>query len=558
MTARVCSRTDDRYGDDQRSSVAWAARRRACSWPMMPLAISWLSARGAVDWFGERSGICRLRDQGLGRRYEGWVRDEVQLGAQVWNAALMPVDGVADLTEQLQRFVNAGRPAFRIEGTLDFVALRRFRVFSDAMRGLLDADEAAADAVERTIEEGILKLRPPAREAALCQFGLHRLTPLRAGKKDRETRAAEALDSKGWSWFARTRPQSPPYEGQTPAAWLIGLVARRLILGWDTDRIDAIAGVARLSGFRVQVRRGTQWEGWPAGHIASADQIYSLLGIGGRIDLLNYRVAGHHPLYDIGDPHPDDRAALVAVARHGLKSLSGGAPTLTLVDRCQGSLADGLCLVGSPEAEIVSRLVFDYVPRRDGQGMRYLGKTLDLPYRWQEDATAVTATYARYVEGRGKVSRPNWPIIDQRNSTHRSIFPAVDNDGFLASDLLLITKLPNFLSADALERGRSIVSIAGSHGTATRSVDIFLRDEVALRTVAQRLPADAQAFQVLLEAGDMIHQQAGSRARAVRVLDVQDLTRGDSEWISATKRVKLNYKEWRHQSRLPGVDGAGN
>jgi hypothetical protein len=298
------------------------------------------------------------------------------------------------------------------------------------------------------------------------------------------------------------------------------------------------------------VRRDVGWHDADGGANMGARFVYTLLGLGQRAELLSYQVAGHHPHYDIGQPHPDDRAAFRAVARLSIGARASSRGTVELVDRCVGDLSDGLCLIGSPEAEVVTRLVFDYAPRADGQDMHYRGATVDLPYRWEEDATKVRATYSRYVEGRGRVERPNWPIVDQRGSSPRSIFPTVANDGLLATDLLLITKVPNFLSMDAFERGRSILSIAGTHGTATRAIEVFLRDRAALSVVARALRPTTQAFQILVEASDILHSRAGSRARSVRVLDVHDLTRPDAHWRAAHARVTRNFADWRAQSRV--------
>ncbi|MGW5011595.1 hypothetical protein ACWEOR_05695 [Micromonospora chalcea] len=302
------------------------------------------------------------------------------------------------------------------------------------------------------------------------------------------------------------------------------------------------AAKATASGFQLLGKLGS-WIKERRNALRLAREAKQLLGLG-QPDLYSYRVAMHHPLYKRGDPHPDDLAAFITMAGHDIAEAEE-AGTLALLDKVEVALSEGLVLIGSPEAEAVTRLAFGYERRKDALGMRYRGCTLELPYRWEEDRTTVKAEYERFVPGMGRARRPNWPIIDQSRGSPRPIFPVVANTGLLHTDFLLITKVPNFLTSVGYECGRSIVSVAGTHGTGTRSIELMLRDRTLLGQIRAGIPDDAQAFQVLLEATDIQHDaERGSRAKRLRLRDVQVFERPESTWRAAMREVNSRRAGW--------------
>jgi hypothetical protein len=148
--------------------------------------------------------------------------------------------------------------------------------------------------------------------------------------------------------------------------------------------------------------------------------------------------------------------------------------------------------------------------------MRHAGIGVRLPFRWEEDGDLIRATYRKYVPGLGLVERPNWPILDQRGTTVKSLFPRVGMDGMLLGDLLLITKIPSYLTVESYQSGRAIVSIAGAHGTGTRAISVLLRSRKQMAEIGAEIEKYYQSFQVLLEVGDIRHDpERGSRARRV-------------------------------------------
>ncbi|MGW3992112.1 hypothetical protein ACWEF6_01365 [Amycolatopsis sp. NPDC004772] len=272
----------------------------------------------------------------------------------------------------------------------------------------------------------------------------------------------------------------------------------------------------------------------------------SLLGFADS-GIYSYRVSMHHPLYRRGDPHPDDALAFAAIANCDY-SEARKSNTLELVDDVTASLSDGLVLIGSPESEAVTSLAFGY-QRMPAGGMHYIGRTIDLPFRWEEDPALVRASCERIVPGRGRTARPNWPIVDQSGVRSTMRYPTVANNGLIFSDYLLITKVPNFLTEQAFQSNRSIVSIAGTHGTGTRAIDRLLSDKGALAAIARQLGPRPQAFQVLVEAGKIEHSsRRGSIAKAVTVLDVKLLDRPDSVWLEAMRSVREDYAKWLQES----------
>ncbi len=258
----------------------------------------------------------------------------------------------------------------------------------------------------------------------------------------------------------------------------------------------------------------------------------------------NYRVSMDHPLLQHGTPHADDLSAFAAIAGPSLTHAFTEGWTEYPED-IEANLNEGMVLIGSPEAEALTRLVFGYRKLPETRRVEDLGDVLDLPFRWLEDVHLVSARCRRYVPGKGLVTRPNWPIIDNTGQRPKKLFPSVSNEGLLESDFLVITRVPNFLTSQAQESGRSIVSIAGTHGVGTRSVGLLLRNQKVLQAVAERIPAGTEAFQILVEAKSIVHDPVrGSKARSVLVRAVHPINRSDDVWARARQGLHRRYTDW--------------
>lgn len=355
---------------------------------------------------------------------------------------------------------------------------------------------------------------------------------------ERRSEAAACLGVKSNSFARHTEPRML----RDIAEQLLALAEEITDEEPDAVKVD---GLVRTSHERAEVRAGVdRWFTQPQRQAYAVKQAHEILGVG-RPDLFTYRAGTNHPLYVVGEPHPDDRAALIGIAGdHVADAFS--KDSLHVTEDLHASLREGLVLVGSPEAEAVSRLAFGYEAKISQGGMRYTGETLDLPYRWEEDLDLVEARYARFVPGKGRVNRPNWPVVDQRRGHGQSIYPRVRRDGLLDTDLLLITRVPNFLTRMGYQQGRSIVSIAGSHGTATRAISLVLRDLGLLRELNEYLSPGDDAFQILIEVGGIVHDpHRGSRATKIRLRDVQIIGRSDASWDDAAAAVKRRLPGWR-------------
>lgn len=304
------------------------------------------------------------------------------------------------------------------------------------------------------------------------------------------------------------------------------------LLGAARATPTALSLLGRVRGVLAAARRKQR----------ELDSARDLLGLA-EPGSFSYRVGDHHPIYNVGHPHPDDRAAFAAVLG-SVVSPSLLAGDVGFQDRIPCRLDDGLVLIGSPEGEPIARLAFGY--RSAGKyGLQYDGDTIDLPYRWEEDARIVQASYSRFVAGRGLVTRPNWPIIDNTGAAPRQRYPKLDRDNLNLSDWLVVTRLPNITSKAAWQSGRSLVSIAGCHGTATRAIELLLRDTRALRAIARAVPPGVDGFQALVEVGDIVHDPTrGSYARKVQLEAVHPITRPAHVWEASVAAVERRYADW--------------
>lgn len=220
------------------------------------------------------------------------------------------------------------------------------------------------------------------------------------------------------------------------------------------------------------------------------------------------------------------------------------AADVSVMPSVEADLSDGHVLVGSPEADPLTQAVFGY--RDVGEfGSEYIGGTIELVYRWEEDSRRVEAEYTKYVPGKGPVSRPNWPIIAQNGGRERRHYPRLDLNGFSTTDWLVLTRLPNVASQIGLQSGRSIISVAGAHGTATRGIELVLSDKSSLRTIGRAISDSAEGFQVLVEVGDIVHDPIrGSYARRARVESVVPLSYSANELERAAAVVEGRWEEW--------------
>lgn len=265
----------------------------------------------------------------------------------------------------------------------------------------------------------------------------------------------------------------------------------------------------------------------------------------GLSDTFDYRLPiQSHPLLDLPGAHPDDLAAFRALAEPSL-SRAADEGWLSQSDSLSTDYRRNLVLIGSPEVEPLLRLALDYRRRTAAAGFEFVGETVSLPYRWNQDPEETDASSTHVVAGVGWVSRPNWPITRMTAVGPHQLPPAVDHDGRLESDWLLITVMPNFLTLEGLQSRRKIFSIAGTHGVGTRAIGNLLSDSKALRLIDESLTARPEAYQVVIEADKIKHDELrGSYARRIRVHDVVSISMPFDAWKRAQLIVAEHFSDW--------------
>ncbi|MGB8656198.1 MAG: hypothetical protein WCE90_00235 [Candidatus Zixiibacteriota bacterium] len=307
--------------------------------------------------------------------------------------------------------------------------------------------------------------------------------------------------------------------------------------------IKVLGELAAAYGSVEISRKAYDWVVHRARDDAEVAEAKQVLGIR-QGDHVAYRHDSVHPLFPNHNAlHPDNMAGLVAAA--------GGECWKALlinklfpVDTLTTTLDTNLVLIGSPTAEGLSRPIFGYEPADDDRDSLVLASpTFDLPYRWVLDKRLTEEACAkRMLSGGQIVERPNWRI----EGNGRLFIPATDSEGMLAADYLLVTRLRNFLTPDALNTDKYLVSFGGTHGTATRALEILLKDRSTLRKIASLLKDKPASFQMLLRVCDIRHDiNTGTKAHAVELVGKPIILPDDyAHWRAATKIAEENVRKW--------------
>lgn len=222
-------------------------------------------------------------------------------------------------------------------------------------------------------------------------------------------------------------------------------------------------------------------------------------------------------------------------------------------------LDSNIVLIGSPESEPMTRLVFGY-ESAGASGYAYANGTIRLPYRWNEHISGAShALCLQRRPGGGIAIRPNWPLVASlTGGCERSTWPYISN-GFLSEDYLLITRVPNFLSERALTSGKTILSVAGLHGVGTRAVELLFRDARLVGETLDRIDAmqlRGRPLQALFSINSIDHDSpSGSVATSLRLVDVAAVAFSDDELTEARRTVASRVLPWlddlRSANRYP-------
>lgn len=275
----------------------------------------------------------------------------------------------------------------------------------------------------------------------------------------------------------------------------------------------------------------------------------------GQMKRTGYRHHSLHPVYFTGKTvhHPDNLASLAAVLHDRVKP-ARVARSVEEHDQLEMSIGESILLVGGPVWEGVTRLVFGYQPDISAElGLACNGLGLELPYRWHVDAEKIRGKAQRFVktpQGYVAEGEPNWGITGPNNKIY---FPTLDHEGFLVTDYLLLTKLPNFLSDPSMGDERIIVNFGGAHGIAQRAAELLLASRPVIRKVSEVLAIDVErastwpvAYQALFRVGDITHSKSrGSRAKGIVLVDAIRIDESPLWWYAWHHRVKQSITNWR-------------
>lgn len=293
--------------------------------------------------------------------------------------------------------------------------------------------------------------------------------------------------------------------------------------------------------------------------------IPEVLGLSAELDW-HYWLPTSHPATDgseLRDADVDALEAAIGSETADALSLYGGVADF---GDPRDALEDSLMLIGSPESEPLTRLIFGYRTRDDGHGTRFQGGTVPLVYRWEEELdTGKPILYCRHQRSNGVIAvRPNWPLVVADGSLVPR-YPSLTRQGELAEDFLLITSVPNFISESALRSGAQIVSIAGLHGIGTSAALTLVRNDSAVDALTrglQALPARRSGVQVVVRVTQVGTDSGGAtRAASVHVEDVvaitmspDDLDRARSTLANELPAWRDSFNSSRNRSARMGVD----
>jgi len=177
---------------------------------------------------------------------------------------------------------------------------------------------------------------------------------------------------------------------------------------------------------------------------------------------------------------------------------------LHVSEKIPSNLSKGtdILTIGCPISDLVSREALEY------SGSQYHLKRnknpkLILPIEYVLDKDDVGSEHfmcKRFVTGMEK-QMPNWTISIDGNQFPP---PRTDRDGWLQSDYLLITRMPNVLSPVAFYSGKEILIIGGTHGIGTEAINLILNNEEYLEEI-YRQTKSYKYYQILVEVDKVKH-----------------------------------------------------
>jgi hypothetical protein len=274
------------------------------------------------------------------------------------------------------------------------------------------------------------------------------------------------------------------------------------------------------------------------------------LTIGRRqLGLTGYR---HRSDYADGTCHPDNLEGLIAVLKEEvIRAIR--KDTLHQSANLEMDAGESMLLIGGPVWDGITRSIFGYqkklatlsAPSESEYDCN--GLAMHLPFRFDLDVNRITGRASRFVKTVNGITveqEPNWGLIGRDRSRY---YPTLRHDGFLATDYLLLTKIPNLLSDQTQGTERFVVNYAGTHGVAQRGVDLALSQQPLIRRIVEDLKIDVDraatwpsAFQVIFRVGDIKHDwRRISKATDVRLVCAVRIDESLEWWAGWRRQTSL-------------------
>lgn len=186
----------------------------------------------------------------------------------------------------------------------------------------------------------------------------------------------------------------------------------------------------------------------------------------------------------------------------------------TLTEEFPGPVQiDGdIIAMGSPVSDPVARLNMEYEGESRYTQRRNSDPLIDLPITYEIGFSLRTgegAPVKRYVAGK-QHDKPNTTLRIEGEFLPP---PKLDRNGWLQSDYLLITRMPNILNRKAFFSSSEVLIIGGTHGVGTEAIDLLVNDVNLLKDVVHQR-GDAHYFQALIPILDVEHGTVNGLAHA--------------------------------------------
>jgi hypothetical protein len=266
-----------------------------------------------------------------------------------------------------------------------------------------------------------------------------------------------------------------------------------------------------------------------------------------RVDLnssTSFRLSDSHPTLVPNQAPSADLKAFIALVGSEFVEAIGDPATYSELD-AGADIEEDLVLFGSPESETFTRHLFGYQYSSQGDKVVHLDR-LPLPFRWDEDPTSVVVRCLHYRAGGAVAVRPNWPLVHCKQD--RRIFPLL-NEGFLAEDYLLITRIPNYATVRAHQSGRAILSISGLHGIGTSAIGLVLGSSDIANQIAEMAEHNIW-FQAVIKVTSIGHDEVnGSRPESIQMNHLVGLEISDAALEAARQSLVDEISRGQSQPR---------